>query len=417
MKTVVYTLAPGIFLLFLVQCKTLYPCTICYVANDSIVLAGNNEDWKDPTTYIWFFPPQEEKHGWIKFGFGNGFPQGGMNDEGLFWDGTACAYLPMPVSEAEKEKYPGPLMEKVITTCCDINEAREEFGAFYCDDQYRAQYLIGDAHGKSMIVEGDNILSGEEDYQILTNFYHSYPDLGGYPCWRYEMANSMLSSTYKLTPYFIGSILDVTHQEGNYPTQYSTIYDLKNSLIYLFYYHNFEEFIIIDLNEELKKGYRSVEIPGLFSRIRLLSPSDGEHLESTSVTYTWEGKHDHGYEVIYSTDSTFTDIKSVIFSNKTIGGTHHPYFIYYLSGLLLLIPWIKRKKIVYPSVFLLMLVFCFSHCRKEEANASEEQLALMTETISDLLPDTTYYWKIKAHKTGQDDFYSETLTRYFETGK
>ena len=72
---------------------------------------------------------------------------------------------------------------------------------------------------------------------------------------------------------------------------------------------------------------------------------------------------------------------------------------------------------MYPSVLILTLAFCFSHCKKEEAHASEGQVALMTETISDLLPDTTYYWKIKAHNTGQDDFHSETLTRYFKTGK
>jgi len=44
------------------------------------------------------------------------------------------------------------------------------------------------------------------------------PDLGGYPCWRYETADNMLGGTYNLTPYFVGSVLDATHQEGKYPT-------------------------------------------------------------------------------------------------------------------------------------------------------------------------------------------------------
>ena len=92
----------------------IYSCTIFYVVQGNKIFAGNNEDWKDPHSIMWFYPVENNKHGWIKFGWGSGFPQGGMNDQGLFWDGSSCAYLAMPYSEANKEKYPGPLMEKVI---------------------------------------------------------------------------------------------------------------------------------------------------------------------------------------------------------------------------------------------------------------------------------------------------------------
>lgn len=61
-------------------------CTGLYdlVRQGNIVLAGNNEDWKDPWPMMFFYPATEEKYGWIKFGWGGGFPQGGMNDQGLF---------------------------------------------------------------------------------------------------------------------------------------------------------------------------------------------------------------------------------------------------------------------------------------------------------------------------------------------
>ena len=32
----------------------------------------------------------------------------------------------------------------------------------------------------------------------------------------------------------MGDILNATHLEDNYPTQYSTIYDLKEKMIYLY---------------------------------------------------------------------------------------------------------------------------------------------------------------------------------------
>ncbi|RLD79732.1 MAG: hypothetical protein DRJ07_11325, partial [Bacteroidetes bacterium] len=44
----------------------LYSCTIFYVVKDNKIYAGNNEDWKDPLTKMWFHPAENSKHGWIK---------------------------------------------------------------------------------------------------------------------------------------------------------------------------------------------------------------------------------------------------------------------------------------------------------------------------------------------------------------
>ncbi len=396
----------------------LYSCTIFYVIKDNKILAGNNEDWEDPYSKMWFYPPENNKHGWIKFGWGSGFPQGGMNDQGLFWDGTAGPYLAMPFSEVHKEKYPGPLMQKVIEECANIEEALEVFAEYYCQDQYKAQYIVGDSSGNSIIVEGDNIIPIQGNYQVLTNFYLSHPDLGGYPCWRYETATDMLSGNYDLTTYFIGSILDATHQEGKYPTQYSNIYDLKNCLIYLFYFHNYEEFIIIDLTEELEKGYRSFDIPGLFSKVKLLSPINGKEVDSTLVTFIWKGIPGNSYTVIYSTDPDFSEYNSTYLPNKHLNTISHSNLIYFLPGLFLLIfPWVKRKKIVISFMITLSVTLFSYQCKKEETPSPAEQVIEFTETINGLLPDTTYYWKVNAHAVNQDDFFSETVIQYFKTGK
>ena len=128
-----------------------YSCTIFYIAKDNKIFAGNNEDWEDPYSKMWFYPPENNKHGWIKFGWGSGFPQGGLNDQGLFWDASSCAYLAMPVSEENKEIFAGALMQKVIEECANIEEALEIFANYYCEDQYKAQYLIGDSLGNSKV--------------------------------------------------------------------------------------------------------------------------------------------------------------------------------------------------------------------------------------------------------------------------
>lgn len=48
-------------------------------------------------------------------------------------------------------------MQKVIWKCATVEEALNVFNEYYCEDLYCAQYLLGDATGQSMIIEGDSI--------------------------------------------------------------------------------------------------------------------------------------------------------------------------------------------------------------------------------------------------------------------
>ncbi len=82
----------------------------------------------------------------------------------------------------------------------------------------------------------------------------------------------MLSQAEPVSPLLVGEVLDATHQEGKYPTQYSTIYDLRRRIVYLFYYYNFHEHVRIDLVEELRRGAQDYDIPPLFSEVRPVAP-------------------------------------------------------------------------------------------------------------------------------------------------
>jgi hypothetical protein len=44
----------------------------------------------------------------------------------------------------------------------------------------------------------------------------------------------------------------------------STVYDLKQKVIYLYHFHDFENVVEIHVAEELAKGERVVEMPSLF---------------------------------------------------------------------------------------------------------------------------------------------------------
>ena len=63
-----------------------YACTGFMMTDGKVVLVGNNEDYKVPYTRVWFVPAEKEQYGRIYFGYDNWSPQGGMNDQGLFFD-------------------------------------------------------------------------------------------------------------------------------------------------------------------------------------------------------------------------------------------------------------------------------------------------------------------------------------------
>ena len=394
----------------------LLPCTVFFATDGVVVLGGNNEDWSDTNTKFWLIPSNSGKYGWLKFGFGGGYPQGGLNDQGLFWDATACSYLEMPYSEVNKEKYDGSLMQKVMGECSSIDEALIIFQNYYCNDQYRAQYLIGDRTGLSIIVEGDSIITMSNNYQVMTNFYHSHPELGGYPCWRYETALSMLKKSGEIYESLFGAILSATHQEGSYPTQYSNIYDLKAGIIYLFYYHNFEEFITINLQEELNKGTQEYSLPNLFSKIQIVSPKDGQVVNPSSVNFVWKGKSSSTYDLCYSTDSSFSNYESIPVTYSTSPIDYDIILGSFVLGILLILVPIRIKRNSFLLIATaLVVLFLFNNCTEEITAPDESGIEEISTTIINLERNTTYYWKVMANPEASNNFSSESLVHHFIT--
>jgi penicillin V acylase-like amidase (Ntn superfamily) len=110
-----------VFLLF-ISAGSALACTMVMVAKGDVMLAGNNEDWNDPDTKMWIYPATKDKYGRICFGFGNGFTQGGMNDQGLFIDGNALSptgWKPVP----GKPYFQGNLMDHILEHCATVDEA------------------------------------------------------------------------------------------------------------------------------------------------------------------------------------------------------------------------------------------------------------------------------------------------------
>jgi hypothetical protein len=286
-----------VIILFNFHSSIISACTGITSSNEMITLMGNNEDYIDPDTYIWFKPPESEKFCCSFVGYKGFWAQGGINEKGLCFDGFGTPFNPYYTNTENKPIYRnGNLAEKALEECQNISELVNLFDQYYFPALKISQLFFVDKEGNSVIIGRDVNTFKEYNFQVCTNFFQTHPELGGYPCWRYSTAFQMLEQSDEISIGFFKNILDAVHIEQFSPTQYSNIYDLNNGLIYLYYYHDFNDVIVLNLTGELELGYHYYSIPSLF-----LDNSESPSKPSQPAGIN-EGKS--GNEYYYSTSST-----------------------------------------------------------------------------------------------------------------
>jgi choloylglycine hydrolase len=244
-----------------------FGCTIVMAARNDLFLVGNNEDRNHAQTIMSFIPASGRYYGRVVFGFDDGPVQGGMNDQGLFIDGNALAptgWRPEP----DKPMFQGNVMMLILATCATVDDVKALLEKSNLPALERARFPVADRTGASMVVEYGQgrvqFVKADTWYQIATNFVMSNIEDGNYPCWRYRTADKIMSGAKALSLDLIRDVLEKTHQEGNALTVYSNIYDLKQGTIHVYNLRNFEEVVVLNLSEELRKGQRRLELPALF---------------------------------------------------------------------------------------------------------------------------------------------------------
>jgi tetratricopeptide (TPR) repeat protein len=225
-------------------------------------LVGNNEDWMEPYAKIWTVPSQPDNYGGVYYGWSDDSPQGGMNEKGLVYDAFAMEYHQVTLSKHKKKTDPFEIIKLIMSKCATIKEVISILDQYDLSILETGQLMFVDKTGASIIVEGDVIHYKEGDYQISTNFLLSQVKDKEYPCERYNTCNKMLPESNATIESF-KNILKAAHQKGF--TQYSNIYEPNEGLIYLYLFHNYEDAVVIDVKEEIKKKPKSIFMETLFT--------------------------------------------------------------------------------------------------------------------------------------------------------
>jgi hypothetical protein len=239
-----------------------FPCTVFCISDGKNAFAGNNEDYFDPATRMWFVPGEKGRHGRVYFGFANGFPQGGMNDAGLFFDGLA---LDREEVSSELPAFDGNLSDRAMAECASVEEVVALFEKYDRDFLAQAQLLFADRTGDAAVIEGNAIVRKKGRYLTSTNFRASKTARSTpAACDRYRISSRMLAGEGEVTVDLCRRVLAATHQEAPAATLYSNVCDLTRGKVHLYHFHDYANPVVVDLAAELAKGAHSVEISSLF---------------------------------------------------------------------------------------------------------------------------------------------------------
>ncbi len=152
-----------------------------------------------------------------------------------------------------------------MSTCADVPCVVDYLNEHDRTLLVSAQLFIGDANGDAVIVEPIDMIRKSGAFLVSTNFFQSITPSSEITCQRFKTAQSMLTEANgDFSVDLFRQILDATHQEGDYPTQYSNVYDLKARVMYLYLFHDFEQVVEINLADELALGAHEYDIASLF---------------------------------------------------------------------------------------------------------------------------------------------------------
>ena len=249
-------------------------CTIFTASQEDIVLFGNNEDYSNPNTYIWVIPSTNETYGGVYFGYDDLWPQGGINEKGLAFDINSLPEAPLnPHPEKpELDDYEGYI---ALQNSATVDEAIDILNGYNWGNAIRGQIHLADANGDAVVISAgpDNELSFTrkepgDGFLISTNFNlaSNLDNERKEESWRYDKAAELLGDDAELTVEYFKDILEAVHVEGAYHnTLYSTVYDLEKGEIYVYYFHQYDEVVTLDVSEEIAQALEPVPLKNLFS--------------------------------------------------------------------------------------------------------------------------------------------------------
>ena len=255
------------------------PCSMFKITLFGKTMVGNNEDAWRVNSRIWFETGKNGHYGAAYVGHDDGFPQGGLNEAGLVYDGFAVYRRTLrPATGKKKMEDFGAFLTFLLRQCATVQEVQSFVNQYDRSRSNGSMLLFVDKSGDYLVVEADTTILGHDKKYVLANFCPSLtPDPSVVKVARYRRGMAFLQHQEDSSLRFCTAMMDTMHEcraklgDG---TTYTSIYDLEKKLIYLYFYHDYRHCVSFDLQRELAKGDHCILISSLF-------PSNPEYIRFT----------------------------------------------------------------------------------------------------------------------------------------
>jgi hypothetical protein len=252
-------------------------CTIFTAVKGKTVLFASNEDQPPNKSYLVVDPTG--KYGVVFFATPTAelplVMQMGINEKGLSYDINSIAYEKLN-AEPNTIKQTEWALVALMREVGSVNELLDKFFTYDWGNSIAYQIHLADRFGDAAVIHPGQDgkltytrLDKNKGYLISTNF--NLGDLGfinKFFSSRYRAADNelkKLSAEGQLTPEFMTSILEKTHQEAGWinPTKsiYSAVVNLNTLDIYFYYDSKFDKPYLLNVRSELSKAAEKKIIP------------------------------------------------------------------------------------------------------------------------------------------------------------
>ena len=241
-------------------------CSMFKITMHGKTMVGNNEDYWNPNDRIWFEKGQNGEFGAMYVGFDNFWPQGGMNQVGLVFDGFAEDYK--AINDTVGKKTLGTnFLKEIMKRCTTVYDVKNYLNQYNLSGLETSMFFFVDKSGKYLVAEGDSLIVGNKESYIVSNFYPSQiKNECDIPIPFYQKGRKYLENNKDTSIVFCSSVMNTMHQEKGWGagTMYTTVYDLKEGTIYLYFFRDYTHVVKFNLSMELAKNNYSLNIPELF---------------------------------------------------------------------------------------------------------------------------------------------------------
>lgn len=244
-------------------------CSMFKITHDGKTMVGNNEDAWRFDSKIWFEQGNDSLLGAVYVGHNTMVPQGGMNEAGLVYDAFTVYKRPLKDMAGKPSigTY-GSFNREILKHCRTVDEVEVWVKRHNTADLNGTMLLFVDPTGKYLIVEADTTIMGNDDRYVLVNFCPSLtPNTDDVGIDRYIKGRKLLEGKTDTSLAFCTAMMDTMHEcrkrlgDG---TTYTTIYNINDGLVYLYFYHDYSKVATFDLKEELAKLNHDMLMRDLF---------------------------------------------------------------------------------------------------------------------------------------------------------